>query len=231
MKKTSLFALLLVLFTTNLLAQKKGFVSLNLGGANPIGDFGSKESTNSKAGLANLGILLDLAFGYKFHENIGVTAMIRSQANPIDGQVFADALANALPSGTTAQYSVKSWATGMFLVGPFASFKVSDKFYIEPRVMGGLTSISNPEINITFSNNTWLKQISTDASGFGYLIGAGVKYNLSEKWCLIGNIDYTGASIDFKDVTTTYSNGFIQKSSNTLTFASVNSTIGIGLRF
>jgi opacity protein-like surface antigen len=97
--------------------------------------------------------------------------------------------------------------------------------------MGGLTSISNPEINITFSNNTWLKQISTDASGFGYLIGAGVKYNLSEKWCLIGNIDYTGASIDFKDVTTTYSNGFIQKSSNTLTFASVNSTIGIGLRF
>lgn len=233
MKKTTIAIMVLstLIFVNKSEAQKKGFVSLSLGTANPLGDFGSKEVTNDKAGLANLGLVIDLTAGYIFHDNIGGIVMLRSQANPIDGQVFADALAKQLPSGITSTYSVKSWAIGSFLIGPFGSFKLSEKFDFQPKILVGATSISNPEINVNFSNNSWVKQASTNASGFGYLIGAGVKYNMGERWCLSGNVDYTGASIDFKDVTTTTSAGTTQKSNITINFASINTTIGIGYKF
>lgn len=234
MKKIVLTALTLIVYLIGQ-AQDKGFINLSpLGGSFAVGEFSSTDFTKSNPGLAQTGNRFDINAGVKFHEKIGAQILLRAQINPLDVQAMSNYLASISSAGTKGSVTSAEWAVFSILVGTYASFKLSNKFVFEPRILAGYTSMANPDLNITLTNGTsssWVKQSSITGGGFGYLLGAGLKYNLSKRWHLNYNLDYTGASVSFKGIKTTSSAGTTETSDGTVEFSSINTGIGIGYNF
>lgn len=223
MKKTIL-TLAILLQLNQLFSQKNTFLSFSVGLSNPVGDYKSTEPTNNKASAAKTGLSLDLNGGLKFNNNIGAQILIRKQSNSLDKATIEQ----AFPVGTF--YEVKSWNITSLLIGPYLSFKLSEKIDLEPRVLIGYTSISSPEISANYSGISFFQE-SKSGEGFGYLIGSGIKFNISEKWFISGNIDYNAATADINNIKISNSLGNFDFTNISTSFSAINTNIGVGLKF
>ena len=99
--------------------------------------------------------------------------------------------------------------------------------------MIGFLNASSPEITLTATGpggSAWVKQNSTTATSFAYLIGVGFKFDLGRKLCFLTNIDYLSSNPEFKDVETITSLGDIDKSTWSQSMGTLNLSIGIGLK-
>jgi len=232
MKKSILTTILLFFAFSYCIAQNKGHVSFSIGPSFPSGDFGSKDANNASAGFATTGVVLDLSFAYKLGNNLGFTGMLRGQANSIDNNTFASELSRQIGGSWTVES--KPWSLGGLMAGLYGSFPLSEKVAIDTRAMLGFLNAASPEINISLDGSggsAWVKQSSVTASSLSYLIGGGFKFDVGDKTCLLLNIDYLHSKPEFKNVTTTSSNGGAPiQSTYSLKMESVNIGFGIGLR-
>jgi hypothetical protein len=234
MKKVIFSMVALLTIATQIYAQdEKGYIGFSVGPSIPMGDFSSIDAYNNPAGWANTGEMFDISFAYKLGEsNYGVTALLREQANPIDGQALVDEIANQNP-GINWTVESDSWGIRGLMFGGFGSFPISEKASFDTRAMIGFSSASSPEITITGSGSdgtVWIKQGSSTASSFTYLFGAGFKFDVGSKIYLLTNLDNLGSNPEFSNVELTTSTGSRETATLSQSMGTLNFSVGIALK-
>jgi hypothetical protein len=234
MHRNLLFSIFLVFVITQAYGQDKGYIAISAGPSFPNGDFGSKDIDNESAGLANTGTIVDLTFAQKFGKNLGLTVLLRGQANDIDAEPLLEELLAQYPTSFwTAEGN--GWGIGGLMAGLYGSFPIGEgKLSFESRGMVGIVNATSPEITLTGfagSQILWVKLNSATATDFAYLLGVGFKFNIGKRLGLFANFDYLGSSPEFEDVETTTSLGVYSTDTFTQTFGTVNVGIGIGYRW
>jgi opacity protein-like surface antigen len=150
--------------------ERKGFVGVSLGAAIPVGNI--KEWFNT-------GFHMSFDFGYLFSQNVGIYATAFGNVYSIkDGY-------------TLSGYSDASVNCSGFFVGPLFTAPVSEtgkvEFDFKP-----LLGLVQEHISIE----------SASASGdsqFGFGFGASLRFNLTSRFSLSGNLDYVNAKFDNDD--------------------------------
>lgn len=236
MKKVIFSLVALLTISSQSYAQdKKGYIGISIGPSIPTGDLASKDADNEAAGWANTGAIFDISFAYKLGEgNFGITALLRVQANPTDNQALVDEIANQNPDpGINWTIESDGWGIGGFMFGGFGSFPISEKASFDTRAMIGFLSASSPEITVTGTGpggTAWIKQGSTTAASFAYLIGAGFKFDIGSKLYLLTNLDYLGSNPEFSDVELTASDGSRETDTWSQSMGTINLSVGIALK-
>jgi hypothetical protein len=234
MKRNLLLSTLFSFFIAFSYGQDKGYVAISFGPSFPNGDFGSKGINNESAGFANTGAIIDISFTQKFGKHLGMTLLLRGQANGVDTEPFLDELYAENPSIVWTAES-NSWGIGGFMGGIYGNYPLGNgHFSFEPRVMVGVVNATSPDILLTgyaVGQSASVKQHSADATAFAYLLGVGFKYNMGTHLCLIANFDYLAAEPEFKDVVTTSSLGTYETATFSQSFGTVNLGVGIGYRW
>lgn len=226
-----------LLITTAGYSQDKGYIGLTFGAANPIGDYHSTDIDNDDAGLAKTGLFYDLSFAYKFGGSFGLTAVLRGQANPVNADEFAsqveDEFASVFGPGLSVKAESDPWSCGLFMAGGYGSFGLTDKLSFESRILIGLMSATAPEMTATVTDGIdsyWEKQSAVTSTGFAFGVGAGLKFDVGNRICLLANLDYTSATVSFEDVEYISSDGDNYTDSFDQSLSTVNFGVGIGYR-
>ncbi|AYB34847.1 outer membrane beta-barrel protein [Chryseolinea soli] len=201
--KFIIFCALSVLISFSSIAQDraKNFIGFTLGASIPTGDFAKAEAGtfnnwNNKAGFANTGFAAGVEGAYYFLPHIGVGGTLYyaqhggfSQTDAAKlGASYTDAFGvDASTVTTSGNYSSLN-----LMAGPYFSFPVN-KFTFDIRLLGGLLkSLSTPEMTVVLEDNTAapLQQNSSTGSAFGWQVGAGFRYTLTDKLGLMFRADY-----------------------------------------
>jgi hypothetical protein len=231
------FLILSCIYPNLIIAQAEndypGFIGVSLGSSIPLGDYSSKDADNETAGWANPGAVFDVSFGYKLGAGkVGLCALLRGQANYVDAQSYANALASQV-AGVNWSVQGGYWGMGGFLFGGFGSLQVSETVLFEPRVMLGFLNASNPEITISVSGpggSYWIKQNSTSARSFAYLVGGGLRFNIGKRMSLLTNLDYMAAQPEFINVQLLDSDGNLSSDSWSQEIVTLNLSAGLAIR-
>jgi hypothetical protein len=246
MKKIILLGITLVSVIT-LNAQSKLTVGVSVGAALPMGAYGSTDTAGGKTavalrgnskdsteanGYAKTGFHFDVTAGYLFSDNIGGMVYIGGNMNSFDISTLETQ--NKVTSPATA--SSTNYYVGQYLVGPYLSLGGS-KLKIDIRVLVGLVTCNTTTITYNNGASGAFAGSSTSSgnggSGFGYQVGAGIKYNFTDKMGLLVNVGYTGSSVaytgytqvsDFGNNSQTYTNTTLK---STMALSILTTTVGI----
>ena len=212
MKKISLLLTVFFVSTVKSFSQdndRKGFASINLGFSIPVGNFASNNFNSGEAGYATTGVFSEITFSHKIRPKFGITATSRGQANGVDVGAYAQDLANYFgsgnPSGNTS-VSVESsvYSLSGIMAGLYGSFIIANKFSFEPRVLIGFSTATLPAMTITTYESktkltTFVSEHATSVA-FSYIIGAGARYDLSKKICMMLNADFYSTNAEWDNV-------------------------------
>ncbi|MBC6994845.1 hypothetical protein H9S92_11770 [Lewinella lacunae] len=178
--------------------------------------------------------MVDLSLVYRIGKGqYGVTAMVRSQLNPVDEEaLFSDVLQEP---GISFDTEGGRWGMRTALLGAFGSVAFSDKISFHARVMAGIVGVSSPNVEATVTGpaGTFIvEQSSENASAFGRLYGGGFTFNLGNKIALITNLDYFTATPEFSNVEVSINDiPFSTNQSLSQKVVTVNFSVGLGLKF
>ncbi len=235
MKPQFLLSILMVFITVIGYSQDKGYIAVSVGPSFPSGDFGSKDVNNESAGLATTGAIFDITFAQKFGKNLGMTLMLRGQANGVDTDPLVNELIAEAPDASWSA-EAETWGIGGFLGGLYGSFPMgaSGKVTFDTRAMIGYINATSPQITIYgnyLGTPFWVNTESASAGAFAYLLGAGFRFNLGNHFCILTNLDYLGARPEFYDVATTSSIGTYETNTYQQKFGTMNVGVGLGYRW
>jgi len=203
----------------------KGYLGFSLGAGFGVGDFGSTDFHNPKAGIAKDGFQFSLIdFGFKFHKNIGLAACLSGNWHKMDGQVVADGFAQEFGGVFTTETG--NWTILRIGAGPFFTLPL-EKIDLDLRMLLCYVDASTPEINVR-SGYTEVRQDSKSTNTSGFQIGTGIRYRFSPKTSLILRADYFVTNPEFTVVATSYNYSSSQTFKQEITF--VNISAGIGFR-
>lgn len=234
MKKSIFSVLFVCLNILTAYSQDKGYIAVSLGPSFPSGDFGSKDLDNEAAGLANTGAIFDITYAQKFGKSLGMTILLRGQANSVDPDPLIDELYAQVP-GVPWSASTGNWGMGGFMAGLYGSFPMGgEKVTFDTRAMIGYISATSPEITISGFADTqyfWVTTESATGEAFGFLIGAGVNFHIGQRLGLLLNFDFLGAKPEFLDVGTYTSLGTLTYDTYQQQFSTLNIGAGIAYRW
>jgi hypothetical protein len=234
MKKITFLFSVLLLCILNTSAQRKGFLSLSVGPSLPLGDYGSVNMNNDKAAFATTGHNIDLGYATTLGKNIGIAVMYRYQANPFDEEAFETILDDIDPSYKWTM-DCEDWTSASLMLGLYGSFPIdSSHVSFEMKAMFGYYSSTYPgyKLSAFYNGDTyWIRQDNQSAGTLGYLIGAGFKFNVGERVCILLNADYSAADLEFERVTATSNIGLSGTGTIDQKIQTFNVTLGVGLGF
>lgn len=237
MKKFKLISatvLLSIAFTQKMMAQSSnGMVSFSLGPSIPIGNFSNSELSNSDAGWANTGSLIDFSFAQKLgNSKFGIIAKFRSQANPLDNKSLTEEYENQT-TGAICEVNSKPWSTGAILVGGFASLPISNKIYFDPKALIGFSGSISPDISVDITSNGytgWVIQNGQSASAFAFMVGAGFRFEVGKRCYILAEVDYLNTTPGFRNIEVASSMGEKIKFNSILTLQTINTSVGLGIK-
>ena len=220
--------------------SRKAYAGLSIGPSIPIGDFASKNFALESAGYANTGFDFNINFAYRIASNFGFTAMVMIQSSTFDDKELLNGLntignVNGAPAKFTS-VEANSWSLVSFMPGIFASIPLGSngKVVLEPRALVGLMTAISPYVKITWRENNrtyWQEQENGAGFGFGYSVGGGIRFNMSDHFALLMNADYIKTKPKFFDVVINFSDNTSLLSSFQQTMEMVNMSVGFAIRF
>ncbi len=280
MKKELFFVIAGFLLALNTYAQKEmddNLFSVSFGPSIPIGNYGNTNLANDNAGFAKTGEAIHVSFEHKLNKHFGIAAMLYRQKNSVNTAAMSTQFEGvgfnntppyfsngSTPPPTPTYVYVPNWQFdkdsyylgGFYAGGVFESpIGKAKRLSFVAKAMLGVVNATSPELNGKGNSDTvlvYVNQTKATAWGCSYLLSAGLKYRLHNKWNLMFNTEYVGTnSIKFKNVTTSYtlengyiltSGGYVPGSSSylttssklgavTQTFQSINLNLGIGWSF
>lgn len=209
MKKILLLSLIsFVCFRANSqTVTQKSSIGITIGPSFPIGDFGNKDLANSQSGLAKVGGFLGIDYSYKFSKYFGAMVSAQGRIHGVDENALA---AYGVPEGTGAGLSITTgvWKVGAIMAGVFQTVPLTkdEKLNLEIKALGGFQSTSSPKLDVSVSipgmGSFQTTQESTSSNSFAYVVGAGLKYSLTDAVALKLTGDYNGTQAKF--LVTTY---------------------------
>ncbi len=169
-----------VLFAFQLNAQEKydvnqrSILSFNAGVSIPIMCFASENIHDRDAGFAKPGFTLDITYGYRFGQNLGVVGSVFFAGNKTNNN-FVQSEGN------------RGFRYYGIVVGPMASKNFSDRWTGDLRFMAGITKTHSPRLS---SGDATILN-SDESYSFAWSAGTGLRYHLSEKTFLSIRADHT----------------------------------------
>jgi hypothetical protein len=189
----------------------KGWIGGAIGANFPVGAIANTDPLSQDAGLATTGFHFNLNMGYKISGPIGICVLLHGSANKINEQAFESFLSRTMPTGSSGTYTVKPWAMGGLLAGPYFNLLSfgGKSFYI--RGLIGYANVTTPETSITVNTpgnqSITATTHSDEFTGFSYSIGSGLNIQLGKKVQLMLNMDFITTTVTVKDIKTSVSNG------------------------
>ncbi|MHA4808838.1 hypothetical protein ACX0G9_12060 [Flavitalea flava] len=207
--------ILLVLSAIACYSQKAGYLSLSIGPSFPIGQFGNKDASDPKSGLADIGGMADLSYVYKIrHSNYGLVASIRVRENRFNSSAFLDPFEKEFPDFDWSQSQIKkSWKVGAVMIGGSYSFPITKRVNLEGQLMAGIAKAYLPDIVVMGFRDTaaipghgdfiHAETKKVNATTFSASIKIGASCKLTDRWSLVANVDYWYLRPTFKNLTQT----------------------------
>lgn len=219
--------------------SRKGYAGVSIGPSLVQGVFAEHESIVADDGFANDGVAFNLHFAYRLGSNFGITAMYMFQSNSFDDNAFLNGLKSIYGnSGPVIFSDIDSdpWIFSGLSGGLFASIPLESmgKLILEPRGFVSLFTAISPRIKLTGKDGQFtmnVEQQATAGAAFGFILGGGLRYNLSDRTALLLNADYVKTTPKFIDVESRSGNGAVTYHNFKQKVEAVNVCIGFAIRF
>ena len=232
---TNLRTLVISIFLLSGLAIAQGdkvLFGINGGPSIPIGDYANAEANSEDAGYAETGRSFNLLLQLKIGSGFGIAGEGHIQTNPIDVGALAHQLSVEFP-GPSWDVESLPYITGGFFCGIFKAVPLgeSEIFEIVFKGLVGVLNTTSPDATITADNGGSTTQghmKKAENQSFAWTAGGGMKYNFSEHFCLIGNLDYLYTNPTLK--VETEIGGTSEFNSSNQVIESINFGFGIGFR-
>jgi len=186
MKKILLFVLILLSFPT---FSQDNYVSINMGGAFPLGNLVMTESLKNN-GYATSGFNLSVEGAYYKQMKLGISGAIKFSTIGVDAEaveqdllayvenhssLYGDIDANSDPS-----CDVELWNIVNVMVGPVLAIPTG-KFQFELKGQGGVSFLMPAQYNASIKTEDMTVKSNTESQvvKLGYLFGANIIYNFS----------------------------------------------------
>jgi hypothetical protein len=213
--------------------EKKAHFGISVSPAFAIGNFASKDYDNPSSGWANPGFSFSMTLDYKLGKgNWGISALSRSQVHLFDAQAYANELA-AKMSGAYWIVESSGWGLNSLLVGGFGSVPISSKVSFNGKALLGYTTVTQPDITsigYVGGNSFWVKQSTSAAISFSYMLSTGFKFELGKKYLLLTGIDYLGAAPEFSNVEILSSDGDRTFDTWRQNISTINLNLGVAIK-
>ena len=129
--------------------DQKWIINVTGGSSFPLGDFGSTEITNERAGLTKVGVSSRIRASYEVSEKLYITADAVWFYNPLDADKLLTAFKNDNPSSIYDSYKLttRAWKVYGLMGGVCKGFSMGE-FDLELRALVGPVQGIYPKINI-----------------------------------------------------------------------------------
>lgn len=203
MKKIAIVFALLSFLLQGLWAQssKKQYMGLSIGPSIPLSDFAKTDLNDSTSGFAKTGVAFNFAYAYRISHNFGLQFVVNYSGNKLDNITYENELMKANPDYNVRVESNQNWSSGGLFGGPYLRFPIGD-FSVDVRGLIGYYGSYAPQATIYATKketpndkSTYYRETSR-SYGFGYLLGAGMKYRLSDYYITLF-ADYVGSDLNF----------------------------------
>lgn len=256
MKRFILFAITVLIFQRVGLAQssddyaQKFAVGFNYGYSYPVGSFAiadqskypmsklTMQDTNRLGGYAKYGFHYEFYASYRFSTHFGIMVSFSGNDIGYNQNTLNAQYDNYFPPGTVGVSTGDNYYILQYLIGPTVIYPIHNHLSFEGRVLAGYTSTNYPTLAFYGSQETTVLSFP-QGSGFGYNIGAGIKYAMDDG--LFGvhlNITYAGSNVNFSNYTIAFfdtSNNYLGSSTyndaKSLSVGLLQVTFGVTLEF
>jgi len=178
------------------------YVYFAVGRSVPVGDFGSKDMSNSNSGFANAGYKMEINAGYHLVENLYANAKCFFSNYNCDASGLTNFFQKQNP-GAIWKSDGMDWKLAGLMIGPAYIFNVSDNFTLEAKLLGGVMQSRSSALALTASDGSTFNEDEKSAYSFVNAISIGAIYPVRKLFNLSGNIEYTNADPNFENINTT----------------------------
>lgn len=231
----------------------KGFIAVNYGFLNPSGDMSNNIAT-TYGGYAQPGVSYSLSGGVPLKgSNFGISFQLGSLTNPFDIGTFTNNFAPTQPSAnninSTTTNNTPYYYEINLMAGLFYTYPVN-RFSFDFRAMIGVMFCSLPDIQYSagqaigynFYPTDDYEILGTNVATPAVDIGAGLRYSLQRRSCIMLNVDYLAANpnysttlqhVDYGPSSAPYSppNLYITPMRGSLPINLLNISLGVGIEF
>lgn len=233
--KKSIFTFLSIIMITLTSNAQYGSLEFRLGASSPFGDYAGNNPDQSKDGLAKTGLFYSLEYTYWVSDLAGISLLSSNSVNPIDVDALGKSLDQSFASGSSYTIDSEGWGLNIFGIGPSLKTDLSEGIRIKSHAIFGLAFGRSPSLDITISdvNQQAIKQTmpADNNTSFGYQIGGGLEFSVSNSIDIGINADYIGANIEFTSTTTTTGNGRTLILENKGSQSMTAFLVGIGINY
>lgn len=161
----------------------RGYISFSVGPSFPFGAFERKDLILTDGGYAKSGLSIQLDFGYRFYENLIVSAQYVKISNPFDEEaIVKQAVGICLacdPPLNFSQASASSYELNAFLSG-IGFVKEMSNLSVQMQFMIGYGNMYTPRVELSNSTEQ-LTLASNKASNLAYGVGSGMRIHLTDQ--------------------------------------------------
>ncbi len=202
MKKILLVTLVLSVASTSVFAQDDKKAILYAAGtfSFPSSDFADKDFDNDKSGLAEMALFgIDVSYARTFGSKpFGIIANIRSLSYPVDTDMYESELGREV--GGTWTVASDNWSILSFNAGVYGTRPITERVSFDTKIMIGYAHVSFAGLTASGRSGSETVNISSEADKvftFTYQVGAGLKFNINEKYATLFGVDYMGTKPKF----------------------------------
>jgi len=244
-RKNLYLSVILVFLVFQLKSQNESFVALNVGGAIPQGDFAKNDSVTGGLGYANSGFMFGFDGAFFPDDYLGIGGTITFVNSNIDQAKYKSDLVKhinieypdlVIPDSIVVSYNLGAWRYINIMLGPQGTIRAGN-FNIDVRALGGVSFVFQPQSLFQVydaENGTNFSRTRSDKAkaGFGYTLGAGIRYEFKNNYIVRLSADYTGTKVSYETIDEiTNDNGDIVTSTKRTDYSLSNIQIGIGVAY
>lgn len=174
----------------NAQTNKPNFISLNAGFNYPTGDYKDVElKPDLPSANATQGYYGSMEFGVYFTKHLGLGFNLGGFYNEIDKEKFEDQMKEDFKNDPTkpaiAEINTSEWINVYAMAGPYLTFNVIDRFFIDFKFLAGAMSTNEPLLSLKVDNQTGdvtlIENNEADAIGFAFNYGMHIRIDLISK--------------------------------------------------
>jgi hypothetical protein len=190
------------------------YSGISMGVSVPLSDFASTDINNKSAGYAMPSFFLSFDGAYLFTPYIGISGMFSFANNTLNTTMIKENFKKrihddypdlVIPEDLNITYNLGVWNHIGLHIGPQVSLPL-ERLNIDFRALGGLSFVLPPSNEMYFLNKETDQEFRTmsdnkEAISWGYTLGAGFRYLMSNRYILrlVINYTYANASIEIND--------------------------------
>ncbi len=188
---------------------KRFSFGFNYGTAFPVGNFHMADQTkypisllngkdtNHLGGYALSGFHYQYYFAYRVYKRLSIMLFLSGSDIGYNINAVNSQYIQFFPPNTAVVTSGDNYYILQYLIGPIYNLRLAKYFSIELKALGGLTSTNYPTLSYSGLPVSTLYSFP-QGNGFGYNLGAGLKYTAAEGPIAVHlNVSYAGSVINY----------------------------------